>query len=764
VLVVIVLLASIAAVNVQVHVQSYTPPAGWPEGPPYFTLWAVREWDSFPRYPCEDLWSILDPVFADIGIDLQIYLLGDMYDRWHLLWEAGLGGRPPGKPLGAWDLTEMEWRLNPQGMLGIDGLILSKNIPPYGNNIFPYLNMKSDELYWGMQTTVDPEARVAYAYAWQAEMMHNPPLVCMYYDYSYGMQASYVQGWEDSCWWYDVSTLRINYTGLEQYLSSTLRGRLDNGVIIDGVNEPWYFYLALFPDSDMDEMLVDLTGGSLYRVSVDPWPAEEEIADPTHYYMKPWLASDHHETPYEEEIPDPLETVDPELVYPVTVPLREGVQWSDGHLFDAQDVKYTYDLVINPNVLSSATMDFEPIIKRPEYMYKNGSIAWGKDVTDIGENWDPNSIALICHDKDYADLELILANMWGAGIVPYHVIKPIVDLVGPSKLRNHEIATDAQYVIDNLPAIGPFKYESYTSPMGYADMTLAKNEKFFGYNASLLKEEELINDGPWGPYGINKLIMRYISDPATLFTTVQTHEVDLAEYTSGTIEDFEAMMDDPTLRVKETVSQTGNFIWFNFNNPYLSNRYVRLAFAHLVPYERIINEILPGWGVTRTLPGISWITPWNVYAYPENGEVIGYSLFNKDLEPYEYDPVAASKYLDMWYYSQTGKNASIGGGKYEYDLGPVGDANFDGKVNLDDLFLLIDKWNDGLHPYEIDWWPPEGYIGELAYPWPVEEGASVAPGNDIDIDFDNDGKTADPDDFLLWLYNWGKEYPFSGAR
>jgi ABC-type transport system substrate-binding protein len=534
--------------------------------------------------------------------------------------------------------------------------------------------------------------------------------------------------------------------------------RLDNGIIIDGVNEPWYFYISLFPDSDMDEMLCDLTGGSLFRVSVDPWPAEEEIADPTHYYMKPWLASNHTEPFFEAEITDPLDPT--EDVYPVKVPLREGVQWSDydttGEIFDAQDVKYTYDLVVNPNVLSSAFGDFEPIIKRAEYMYTNGSIAWGKDVTDTGGDWDPYSIALICHDKDYADLELILANMWGAGIVPYHVIKPIVDAVGPSKLRNHDIATDAQYVIDNLPAIGPFKYESFTSPMGYADMTLARNEHFFGYNADLLDESELINGQPWGPYNITKLIMRYIADPATLFTTVQTHEVDLAEYTSGTIEDFEALMDDPTLLVKETVSQTGNFIWFNFNNPYLSNRYVRLAFAHAVPTKRIIDEILPGWGVTRTLPGISWITPWQVYAHPENGGVTGYPLFNKDLEPYEYDLAKAEAYLDMYLMSRADLYAN-------QTVGPVGDANFDGKVNLDDLFLVIDKWGQ-TPPYEIDWWPPDTWKGDPVYLWPVEEGASVAPGNDIDIDFDNDGDTADLDDLLLWLNNWGKQYPFPGAR
>jgi subtilisin family serine protease len=192
-------------------------------------------------------------------------------------------------------------------------------------------------------------------------------------------------------------------------------------------------------------------------------------------------------------------------------------------------------------------------------------------------------------------------------------------------------------------------------------------------------------------------------------------------------------------------------IAFNLNHPVLSNRYVRLAIADAIPYGEI-SKILSdheievagriGWGVP--------IHPCTNYTDPDGVTV---RLFNMKLDPYEYNLAKAQMYLDMWFYSQTGT---------DYTKGPVGDANFDGKVNLDDLFLLIDKWGE-TPPYPIDWWPPEGWKGPEVYPWPVTEGASVAPGNDIDIDFDNDGDTADPDDFLWWLYNWGKEYPFPGA-
>ena len=730
VLVVIVLLASIAAVNVQVHVQSYTLPAGWPEGPPYFTLWAVREGDwLFPGYPWEDLWSILDPVFEEIGIDLQIYILGDMYDKWHLVLEAPLGGRPPGKPPSAWDLTEMEWRLNPQGMLGIDGLILSKNIPPYGNNVFPYLNKKSDELYWRMQTSFDPVVRQRYAFAWQEELMHNPPMINMYYPYVYHVRGRYIQGYDPTVWWYDLSSLCVNVTGLEELLPPNILHRVtEEKTIIYGVAERWWSYLATYVETRTEELYQNLVSGTLYKSSLDPWPAEGKVPPSRDYTLKPWLASE-----FPQDVVWETDLTDGTQVYRVNVPLREGVLWSDGHPFDAQDVKFTYDLILNKYALSSAYGDFAPIVKRVEYV----------NATDPEDpKWDPYSIDLILYGP-YVDLPLALANTWGTGIMPYHALKDI----SAAHLRGspeNKMFAHAKL----LPQIGPFAYEDEGVPVGYSDITFVRNPNYFGYN------ESIVGTPAWGPYNVERIILQYIPDAATRFATIQTHEIDFGEYLPDPVEVYEELKKDPTLLVYVVPHTASNGLWMNLNNPNLSNRYVRLALAHAIPYPNIFTQILPSYGIVDPLPGRSFVHPWQYYTEPEELGGTQVQIFHNKLEPYTYDLAKAKQYLDMWYYSQTNK---------DYTKGAVGDANFDGKVNLDDLFLLIDKWSE-TPPYKIDWWPPEGWIGPEVYPWPVEEGASVAPGNDIDIDFDNDGDTADPDDFLFWLYNWGKEYPFPGAR
>ncbi|HLF23031.1 MAG TPA: ABC transporter substrate-binding protein, partial [Burkholderiales bacterium] len=41
--------------------------------------------------------------------------------------------------------------------------------------------------------------------------------------------------------------------------------------------------------------------------------------------------------------------------------LRRGARFHDGHAFDARDVKFTYEAIMNPKNLSPRTSDFEPI-------------------------------------------------------------------------------------------------------------------------------------------------------------------------------------------------------------------------------------------------------------------------------------------------------------------------------------------------------------------------------------------------------------------
>jgi len=69
----------------------------------------------------------------------------------------------------------------------------------------------------------------------------------------------------------------------------------------------------------------------------------------------------------------------------------------------------------------------------------------------------------------------------------------------------------------------------------------------------------------------------------------------------------------------------------------------------------------------------------------------------------------------------------------------VGDADFSGRVNLDDF--LVWRENFGVAPSE--------------WPW--------TPGQDVDPDFNNDNAVTMLD-FDKWSLNYGDQYPFAGAR
>ncbi len=77
--------------------------------------------------------------------------------------------------------------------------------------------------------------------------------------------------------------------------------------------------------------------------------------------------------------------------------LRKGVNFQDGHEFDAGDVKFTYAAIMDPKNLSPRTPDFEPI----------------KTVEVV----DPYRVKII-----YKRLYSPAINAWTMGILPEHLL------------------------------------------------------------------------------------------------------------------------------------------------------------------------------------------------------------------------------------------------------------------------------------------------------------------------------------------------------
>jgi hypothetical protein len=191
----------------------------------------------------------------------------------------------------------------------------------------------------------------------------------------------------------------------------------------------------------------------------------------------------------------------------------------------------------------------------------------------------------------------------------------------------------------------------------------------------------------------------------------------MIEYPIADVATWQAMIPQPQHRVSIYNYPASHVLWFNNRNTILSNKYVRLAIAHAIPYPNIFN-VLPAWGVEQAYPGKTFVTPWH-------------DSFDTSLGNYIYDPAKAQMYMDMYWNSKVGVDPAT------YP-GPFGDHNLNGYVDLLDYPVWVN--NRGKTPGQ---WP--------SYPM-----------NTIDPDNNNDG-AVDILDFPYWSARVGQRYPYAGA-
>jgi ABC-type oligopeptide transport system substrate-binding subunit len=206
-------------------------------------------------------------------------------------------------------------------------------------------------------------------------------------------------------------------------------------------------------------------------------------------------------------------------------------------------------------------------------------------------------------------------------------------------------------------------------------------------------------------------------DDTSRWNGLNTLAYDIIEYPTKSVTDWIGMNVSGKHKVYTFRYPAMHPLWMNLRNPILSNRYVRLAIAHAIPYPKIFNEILPGWGVDTAYYGKTWILPIH-------------DSFNTELGNYEYNITKARQYMDMWRYSQANK--------LPYTKGPVGDHDFSGYVETAD-FPTWAKW-----------------FGTHSADWRFGSGQNIDPDND-----NND--YVEMLDYPLYSNNYGKHYPYNEA-
>jgi len=242
--------------------------------------------------------------------------------------------------------------------------------------------------------------------------------------------------------------------------------------------------------------------------------------------------------------------------------LRKNVFWHDGHPFSAQDVEFTYQKLVDPNVRTPYSGDFERI----------KSLQVLDDYTVKVTYKEPFAPGL---------------SSWGMPIIPKHILEK--EDFNNTLFSRNPIGT------------GPYKFKSWQPQ---EKIELESNHNYFERRPC-----------------IDRYIYRIIPDDATIFLELQTQGVDLTglsplQYTRQTDTPFFKKY----YRKFRLPSFGYTYLGYNLNNPKFKDKRVRQALNYAVDKQEIINVVLLGLGKVATGPFMpdSWGYNDKVAASPFN--------------------------------------------------------------------------------------------------------------------------------------------------
>ncbi|MDR5701853.1 ABC transporter substrate-binding protein [Agromyces aerolatus] len=317
-----------------------------------------------------------------------------------------------------------------------------------------------------------------------------------------------------------------------------------------------------------------------------------------------------------------------DLTYDIT--LRDDVTFHDGSPFTAADVIATFDRISNDEDLAS---------KQRSYVANVASV----------EELDEHAVRFTLTQPDASFIKVLATLIY---ITPGAVIAE----GGATEFGRNPVGT------------GPFKLESWNEG---DSVVLAANCDYYG-------------DEPI-PSGVE---FRFISEPATQISSLQSGEIDIATaVTSDLAASLESSAD---VEVRSIEGNQTNWISMNTKEGPFADERVRQAMNYAVDKDAITDQLLGGYG---TAAG-------QLYA----SSVFG---FSPGVEAYPYDPDRAAELL---------AEAGYGPGEvqvefvnFREELNPVwqavaanlGDAGFDVSTTFDPNYFA-DVWQAGNQaPHQI---------------------------------------------------------------
>ncbi len=262
--------------------------------------------------------------------------------------------------------------------------------------------------------------------------------------------------------------------------------------------------------------------------------------------------------------------------------LRPNLKFHDGHIFDAYDVKFTYEAIMNPKNLSPRIADYEPV-KRMDVV-------------------DPLTVHIV-----YKRLYSPALGTWAMEILPEHLLndealkKEAIQLgKAPKKFSMRQSSFNRHPI-----GCGPFVFREWKS-----DQYILL-DRFSNY---------------WeGPPNYKRYVYRIVPDPLT-------QEM---EFYAGTIDSYgvqphqvERLKNDPTYQNFSGLSFGYTYVGYNMRREPFNDSRVRRALSMAIDVDKIIKYVLYGQGDRITGPFIKQT-----------------DYYNRGIQPIPYDPEGALRLL-----------------------------------------------------------------------------------------------------------------------
>lgn len=264
--------------------------------------------------------------------------------------------------------------------------------------------------------------------------------------------------------------------------------------------------------------------------------------------------------------------------------LRPGVKFQDGHPFESQDVKFTYDAIMNPKNISPRLSDYEPV----------------KEVEVI----DPLTVRVV-----YKRLYSPALGTWQMGILPEH-------LLNEETLRKQAAQTgkkpDQFSMRDSLfnrrpIGCGPFTFKEWKPDQ------FIRLDRYQSY---------------WeGPPNYGHYFYRIIPDPLTQEMEFYAGTVDAYEVRPHQVKRFKQ---DPNYQSFSGLSFGYTYIGYNMRREPFNDPRVRTALGMAIDVDKIIKFVVFGQGERITGP------------FPKQTD-----YYNSAVKPLPYDPQGALKLLEQ---------------------------------------------------------------------------------------------------------------------